>query len=107
MRRVATLVAQDVPASEVFSAVAHEVGTLLGTDCAGMVRFDDGALIIVVVVSSDGELLPTGTRYSDDASASMAVYRTGRPARVDARDWSTVEGIIGTTGRGLGVVSTP
>jgi signal transduction histidine kinase len=106
LRRVATLVAQDVQASEVFSAVAHEVGTLLGTDFAGMVRFDDGALIVVVVASSDEELLPTRTRYNDDASASMAVYRTGRSARVDGRDWSTVEGVIGTTARRLGVVST-
>jgi GAF domain-containing protein len=41
LRRVATLVAEDVPPSELFSAVAREVGTLLGADFARMVRFED------------------------------------------------------------------
>jgi GAF domain-containing protein len=38
LRRVATLVAQAVPPSDLFGAVAHEVGTLLGADLAGMAR---------------------------------------------------------------------
>ena len=45
LRRVATLVAQAVPPSELFGAVTEEVGTLLGADLAGMLRYesdDDG-----------------------------------------------------------------
>jgi signal transduction histidine kinase len=104
LRRVATLVAQDVPAGELFRAVAHEVGTLLGTDFAGMARFDADA--VTIVASSDEELLPIGTRHSDDASASAEVYRTGRSVRVDGMDWSAVRGIIGTAAGRLGVIST-
>jgi hypothetical protein len=43
LRRVATLVAEDVPSSELFHAVAREVGTLLGADFAGMARFEDAS----------------------------------------------------------------
>ena len=39
LRRVATLVARGVPAVEVFATVAEEVGRLLGTDGAGIVRY--------------------------------------------------------------------
>src|SRR6478672_8593519 len=37
LRRVATLVAQDVPSGELFGAVAGEVGLLLGADLGGMI----------------------------------------------------------------------
>jgi signal transduction histidine kinase len=104
LRRVATLVAQDVPASELFGAVAHEVGTLLGTDFAGMARFDGDA--VTIVASSDDEILPTGTRHNDDASASAEVHRTGRSVRHDGMDWSAVTGIIGRAAGRLGVIST-
>ncbi len=41
LRRVATLVAQDVPSSDLFGAVAGEVGVLLGADLGGMIRYED------------------------------------------------------------------
>ena len=44
LRRVATLVAQDVPSSELFGAVAREVGTLFGADFSGMIRYEDDAI---------------------------------------------------------------
>jgi signal transduction histidine kinase len=38
--------------------------------------------------------------------ASTKVYRTGRSARVDGRDWASVRGRIHETGRRLGLAST-
>jgi signal transduction histidine kinase len=105
LRRVATLVAQDVPSGELFGGVAREVGALLGTDFSGMGRFQDGE--VVVVASSSEGVLPIGTRWDiDDALASAEVYRTGRSARVERADWSSAGGAIGEAVRELGVVST-
>jgi len=42
LRRVATLVAQDVPSNELCMAVVREAGALMGADFAGMLRLDDG-----------------------------------------------------------------
>jgi PAS domain S-box-containing protein len=109
LRRVATLVAQGVRPAEIFSAVSDEIVGLFGTGSAAVVRFEpDGPAIVFVGVSKSIEReLPIGTRWEfDDALASAEVYRTGRPARVNVRDWSSVAGPIARTGRRLGVVST-
>jgi signal transduction histidine kinase len=89
LRRVATLVARGIDPAEVFSAVAEEIRRLLGADSAGLGRFDpDGTS--AVVVSSVGENpvnVPAGTRTElRDYVAPAVVWRTGRPAQVDA--WS-------------------
>ena len=109
LRRVATLVAQGMLPAEIFSAVSEEVGRLFGTDTAAAVRFDhdDPAIVFVGVGKRILEELPIGTRWElDDAMASAEVYRTGRSARVNARDWSSVSAPIAATGRRLGIVST-
>jgi signal transduction histidine kinase len=109
LRRVATLVARGVRPAEIFSAVSDEVGRLFGTDTAAVVRFehDDPAIVFVGVGKTIIEALPIGTRWElDDAMASAEVYRTGRSARVNARDWSSVSEPVAATGRRLGIVST-
>ncbi|HEV7641906.1 MAG TPA: GAF domain-containing protein, partial [Gaiellaceae bacterium] len=109
LRRVATLVARGVPSLEIFSAVSEEVGRLFGTDSAAAVRFehDPPAIVFVGVATSIIDDLPIGTRWElDDALASAAVYRTGRSARVNARDWAAVGGAVADTGRRLGVASS-
>jgi len=109
LRRMATLVAQGVPPVEIFSAVSDEVGRLFGTEVAAAVRFehDPPAIVFVGVSKRIVDRLPTGTRWElDDTLASAEVYRTGRPARIDARDWSSIAGPVSETGRRLGVVST-
>jgi PAS domain S-box-containing protein len=111
LRRVATLVAQGVQPAEIFSAVSEEVGRLFGTESAAVVRFehehDEPAIVFVGVGKSIIEELPIGTRWKvDDAMASAEVYRTGRSARINARDWSSVSGPVAATGRRLGIVST-
>ena len=57
LRRVATLVAQDVPASELFSAVAGEVGTLFGADFTAIVRYEPDPTYVTTIATwaADGQ----------------------------------------------------
>ena len=48
LRRVATLVAQGVPAGELFAAVTEEVGQLLGADAAATIRYEPGDMLTAV-----------------------------------------------------------
>jgi signal transduction histidine kinase len=89
LRRVATLVARGVPPSEVFAAVAREVGQLLGVDAAHMGRYErDGMTTTGVANWSRAEdHLPVGTQATvEGESVSASVLRTGRPARMDSYD---------------------
>src|ERR687891_1220382 len=101
LRRVATLVAQDVPASELFNAVSAEVGRLFGSDMAGVTRFDaDGpANVVVVGMAKSLEGIAVGSRWElAEGMAATEVYRTGRSARTDAP--------IAAPARRLGVASS-
>jgi signal transduction histidine kinase len=108
LRRMATLVAQGVRPDEIFSAVSEEVGRLLGSDTAAVVRFEhDPPAIVVVGVGQSIPGIPIGTRWElDDALASTEVYRTGRSARIDARDWASAGGPVHEPARRLGLSST-
>jgi signal transduction histidine kinase len=109
LRRVATLVAQGVRPDEIFAAVSDEVGRLVGTDSAAVVRFDDDgpAIVFVGVASNMSDAYPLGARWEfEDGMASAEVYRTGRSAHGGARDWSTVKGPVGEAHQRLGIVST-
>jgi signal transduction histidine kinase len=106
LRRVATLVARRVPPAQVFTAVAEEVGRLLGTDGAGIVRYEpDGAVAVVAGWSRDGDQLPVGTRYPIQGhSLSAVVARTGRPARIDS--YRDAAGRLAAEVRRLGIRSS-
>lgn len=107
LRRVATLVAGGAPAAQVFDAVAHEVGDLVGTGTAYVSRFDhDGpALITMGVIGADLDAT-IGARWElDDSMSTAEVYRTGRSARVDDANWSTVTAQVGSVGRRLRTAS--
>jgi signal transduction histidine kinase len=86
LRRVATLVARGVPPAEVFAAVAEEVGRLLGTDAAHILRYEpDGTATLVAGWSREGDPLLVGTRYTiEEGTLSALMLRTGRPARADS-----------------------
>ena len=108
LRRVATLVARGVQADEMFAAVSDEVGRLVGTDSAAVMKFDDDGpgIVLVGVASKISGAFPLGARWKfEDGMSSAEVYRTGRSARSDAQDWSSVEGPVGETHRQLGIVS--
>ena len=106
LRRVATLVAQAVRPAAIFSAVSDEVGRLFGGH-GGVVRFEsDGPAFVFVGVGQSLKGLAVGTRWElEDSMASAEVYRSGRPARVDAMDWSSSSAPVAEAGERLGVVS--
>ena len=105
LRRVATLVAEERPAAEVFAAVAEEVGRVLQLEDTRMVRYEDDGT--ATVVASWGELagaLPVGASLSMEGdSASALVLRTGWPVRID--DFTKAEGPLAAFLRDFGVRS--
>jgi signal transduction histidine kinase len=108
LRRVATLVARAVPATEIFAAVSEEVADLFGDERgAAVVRFDYGVPGIEFAGVSKAFDVVVGTRWDfQDGMATTQVFRTGRAARVDAWDCSQMRGAAGETFRRLGPVST-
>jgi PAS domain S-box-containing protein len=116
LRRVATLVAQDVPSRELFGAVAREVGTLFGADLSGMIRYEDDASVTTVAAwAAAGEHPPVptrslsqrvGTRWDrEPGDPASIIEATREPARVD--DWASVPGsMAGFIRNVLGVSSS-
>jgi GAF domain-containing protein len=88
LRRVATLVARDAPSTEVFEAVATEVGKLLDTDITVVGRYDgDGAATAIGSWTASSAGVPVGTRSAvGGRNVLTLVAETGKPARVDGYD---------------------
>lgn len=107
LRRVATLVARGVSPAELFSAVSDEVGRLFGSGQAAIGRYEpDGSSVVYVGISRGLSTMPIGTRWPlEDFLASTTVYRTGRPARQEQRDYETATGEVADTLRELNTVS--
>jgi signal transduction histidine kinase len=99
LRRVATLVARDVPSSELLRAVAGEVGTLLGADLAALIRYETAdAVDATVVWAAEGDEPDVGGRWPMEREGpAAAISRTGRPARQD--DWDAVPGAFAAIAR--------
>jgi PAS domain S-box-containing protein len=107
LRRVATLVARVARPAEIFAAVSDEVGRLVGTDSATVIRYDDDGEGISYVGTASKVIgaFPLGVHWKfQEGMASFEVYRTGRSARSGAH-LMTVEGPIGETHRRMGIVS--
>jgi signal transduction histidine kinase len=101
LRRLATLVARESPATEIFAVAAQELGRVLGADDMRMVRYEDDAAVIVGSWGALEDPLPIGMRVPlGGGNASAVIYRSGRPERVDYAD---AEGPIVEMLRGLGV----
>jgi signal transduction histidine kinase len=84
LRRVATLVAEEASPPLVFAAVAEEVGRLLDTDYAYVVRYDAGGGVIVAHWGEPTKVAPLGFRQPlDRRSVSTLVHQTGGSARID------------------------
>jgi signal transduction histidine kinase len=106
LRRVATLVARGGQPDEILSAISNEVQGLFGVQAA-VLRFERYGPAIVFVGVSEGSEISIGTRWEfKPGMASAEVYRTGRPARVDAMDWASAAGRVATAARRLDIVST-
>src|SRR5262245_19825509 len=108
LRRLATLVAEGRPPSEIFSAVSEEVGRLFDCEFAFVARFDpDGPAFTVMGIATGVPDMQVGSRSElDDALATGRVYRTARSARVDAAVWPAQHTSIGNLAGRLGIVST-
>jgi GAF domain-containing protein len=102
LRRVATLVAQGVPANVLFTAVCDEVEAVVGSEVTVVVRFE--ADDTVTLMGTDAVRHPVGTRLELDPDYVVAeVHRTGRAARFDTDDPATAD--MPTVIRGEGVRS--
>ena len=107
LRRVATLVAQDLHPRELFEAVAREVGTLLRADCSGMLRYEDDASVTTVATwTAVGEHPPVPSCWETEPGDPAAIIAaTHEAARVD--DWTSVPGAMAAVIRDeLGVSSS-
>jgi signal transduction histidine kinase len=85
-------VARGAPPEEVFAAVTEEVGRLLGTQFAGMARYEgDDTLTVLATWAAQGEhpLVP-GPWPLEGGDLASTVWRTGRSVRID-----TYEGVPG------------
>jgi signal transduction histidine kinase len=85
LRRVATLVAERAPPTEVFEAVVAEVGRLIPTDAAALTRYEaDGMVTVIGGWSRSSGYVPVGTRHHVGAGTlARQIAETGRPGRLD------------------------
>ncbi|NGO07465.1 PAS domain S-box protein [Streptomyces sp. HC44] len=92
LRNVATLVARGVPPDQVFTAVAQEVGRLLSTTSAAVLRYEaDGA---ATVLGSAHAPATGGEEAAGEVARTQRAARVGRsvgaPIVVDDRLWGAV-----------------
>ncbi len=104
LRRVATLVAQEASQTEVFTAIAEEIGQLLGTEKVRMLRYEDERSAVVVASwGRSKDVRPIGSRLRlEDESTTSRVFRTGQPARI-GDDYSHVSGPTGDEARSAAI----
>jgi signal transduction histidine kinase len=104
LRRVATLVAQGVPPKDVFRAVTEEIGTLLGADLAGMIRYETDATVTPVAIwAAGGEHAAVPDRWAtEEGDAPTMIATTLRAVRID--DWNGVPGAMAAFIRDVGIV---
>jgi transcriptional regulator with GAF, ATPase, and Fis domain len=111
LRRVATLVAGGARPAEVFSAVADELGRLIGAEATFVSRFDqlsrehgeiEGYATVVWSYGRVSDQAPVGFRRKLEPGMAMTVaLRTGAPARISG-DMLT-SGPFSEVVRGLGL----
>ena len=105
LRRVATLVAREYSATQVFAEVAREMGLVLDAEGAWIYSYESDNSATAVAAWGAGEAgLGVGTRLDLDGDSVVAlVRRTGRPARID--DYANAAGSTGVIARALGLRS--
>ncbi|HEV7882547.1 MAG TPA: GAF domain-containing protein [Solirubrobacteraceae bacterium] len=86
LRRVATLVAGQGTAEEIFATVAEEIAQLLLADRGVVCRYEpDGTMTVAAFWTSGGRTLPVGTRVDlEGDSVAASVQQSGRPSRIDS-----------------------
>ncbi|MCW2764734.1 MAG: two-component sensor histidine kinase [Nocardioides sp.] len=86
LRRVATLVAGQATAEEIFATVAEEVARLLTADRGFVCRYErDGTMTVTAFWTNEERGLPVGTRVElQGDSVAALVQQSGRPGRIDS-----------------------
>ena len=92
LRRVATLVAEAGPPSELFDAVAAEVGSLLDADLATLFCYEDEDTVKMLSIwTADGVSLETPETWRvEELGLSRSIAEDNWPGRVD--DWTQFSG---------------
>ncbi|MEU3169664.1 DUF4118 domain-containing protein [Streptosporangium sp. NPDC006930] len=107
LRRVATLAAQGISSSELFSAVAFEVGALMEAEHAAITRYDPDHVTVVGSWSRQDCLektLPIGSEWPlDEVSLAAIMMKTRRPAR--RTDYVKGAGAIARWSKAGGIVA--
>jgi signal transduction histidine kinase len=105
LRRVATLVARESPAGDVFAAVAEEVGRLFGVSAATVFRYVGQETAHVVASSGEADaLIPVGTRVPlTGDNIAVRIWRGASSVRIE--DVAEVSGAIGEQAGRLGIRS--
>ena len=107
LRRVATLVARGTPASEVFAAIAGEVGQLLGVDFTFLSHYSAAHVATIVGAwarTGTAGALSAGSRWNiGGRNLHTIVFQTHRPTRID--DYTGTLGPISDAARGIGLRS--
>jgi signal transduction histidine kinase len=95
-----------VPSSELFGAVAEEVGALLGADLAGMARqeTDDTATVVATWAAAGGRPEVGVSWPTEEGDPATLILKTPRAARID--DWSDVPGPVAAAIRELAIRSS-
>jgi PAS domain S-box-containing protein len=103
LRRVATLVAREAPQDEIFTAIAQEIGQLLGAEEIRMLRYDENRGSLVVASWGEaGDAFPLGSRVRlGGGDAATRVYRTKQPVRID--DYGQAGGPVAESVRSIGI----
>jgi PAS domain S-box-containing protein len=103
LRRVATLVAREASQAEIFTAIAQEIGQLLGAEEIRMLRYDEDSSSLVVASWGEAEdVFPLGSRARlGGENAATRVYRTRQPVRID--DYGRASGPIAEPVRSIGI----
>jgi GAF domain-containing protein len=99
LRRVATLVARDVPPEELFAAVVEAIGRLLPVDLANMCRYEpDRTQTFVATWGRPGKRFPLGDRWPlGGKNIGTMVFETGRSARIES--YVDASGPVSVVGR--------
>jgi GAF domain-containing protein len=102
LRRVATLVAREASQAEVFTAIAEEIGQLLGTEEIRMLRYEEAGARVMASWGGHGDVLPVDSRMDlDGLTATAQVFQTGLSVRID--DYADVPGPDADDVRTLGI----
>jgi PAS domain S-box-containing protein len=102
LRRVATVVMSQASETEVFCAIAKEIGELLGAEEIRVFRFENDRSAVVVGSSGTPAAFGVGSRFpTDEDTVASRVLLTGRTARFD--DYGEASGPVAETTRSIGI----